>query len=245
MTRRWIFLIGIVVLSSGCATMQTMALRSGQTALNTSSQSIVLISVEVSRLDESRYQPVPTVLLVTDLNPAARNQLIRFQLNRKDDVAQVDGRSTYLTSLALPQGRYRFDGIAGMAAAFPFVGNFFVPVVTEFVVKRDSVRYAGHVVATLSKRREGEFRAGQVIPLIDQSATGMSTHSWNVVIDDRHDIDIAKFRERVPALVGVEITVDPFPPWDHAAAQRRWEGQAESEKSPPKESISDSDDPAH
>ncbi|MFZ2235035.1 MAG: hypothetical protein WAV67_01530 [Dokdonella sp.] len=232
--KTWVFLVGFVALSSGCATMQTMALKNGQTALNSASQSIVLMSVEVSRPDESRYEPVPTVLLVTDLNPGAKNQLIRFQLNKKNDVAQVDGRSAYLTSLALPPGRYRFAGIAGMAAAFPFIGNFFVPVVTVFEVKRDSVRYAGHVVATLSERREGEFRAGLVIPLIDQSATGMSTHSWNVVIDDRHELDIAKFRQRVSALVGVNIEVEVFPPWDRAAAQRRWEGQPGSDESPPK-----------
>ena len=124
-----------------------------------------------------------------------------------------------------------------MAAAFPFVGQFFIPVIADFEVRPDAVSYAGHLKAVMRDRREGEFRAGSVIPLIDQSATGMISHSWDVVIDDRSGSDLALFKDHIPALAAVNITVDPLPPWDRAAAQHRWDGQAE--KDPP-ENPSDS-----
>ena len=100
-------------------------------------------------------------------------------------------------------------------------------MVADFEVKPDSVSYLGHLKAIMRQRREGEFRAGSVIPLIDQSATGMISHSWDVVIDDQSAKDLANFRKHVPALESVDIQVEPLPPWDRAAAQRRWDGQAE------------------
>ena len=238
--KRWILSIGVVALLSGCVNIQTMALKKGQAQLSTATQSVVLMTVEVSRTDESRYQPVPTIVWVTDLNAQPKSRPMRFQLNRKDDAIQMGEHLVYLTSLALTPGRYQLEAISGIAAAFPFVGNFSIPILADFVVKKDSVRYAGHVGATLRERREGEFRAGLVIPLIDQAATGMSTHSWDVVFADRSDQDIAKFGEHVPALITAEIDVDAFPPWDRAAAQRRWDGQAQPEPATSKESASGS-----
>lgn len=237
---RWILSMGVIALLSGCVNIQTMALKKGQGQLSTATQSVVLMTVEVSRTDDSRYQPVPTIVWVTDLNSQPKSRPMRFQLNRKDDAVQMDGRLVYLTSLALTPGRYQLEGISGIAAAFPFVGYFSIPILADFVVKKDSVRYAGRVGATLRERREGEFRAGLVVPLIDQAATGMSTHSWDVAIDDRSDRDIAKFEEHVPALLSAEIEVDAFPPWDRAAAQRHWDGHAQSEPATSKEPASSS-----
>ena len=237
---RWILSVGVVALLSGCVNIQTMAVKKGQGQLSTATQSVVLMTVEVPRTDESRYQPVPTIVWVTDLDSQSKNRSMRFQLNRKDDAVQMDGSLVYLTSLALIPGRYQLEAISGIAAAFPFIGNFSIPILADFVVKKDSVRYVGHVGATLRERREGEFRAGLALPLIDQAATGMSTHSWDVVIDDRSDQDIAKFAEHAPALISAEIEVDAFPPWDRAAAQRRWDGHAQPEQATSKESASGS-----
>lgn len=235
--KRWILAVGVVVLFSGCVNIQTMALKKGQGALSTATHSIVLMTVEVSRADESRYQPTPTIIWVTDRNSGAKDQSLRFQLYKKGDMVELDGRSTYLTSLALTPGRYQLEGISGIAAAFPFVGQFFIPILADFVVKPESIRYAGHLSATMRERREGEFRAGSVIPLIDQSATGMINHSWEVVIDDRSGQDIETFREHVPALIGLDIDDEAFPAWDRAAAQRRWDGKAEPEPEPEPESA--------
>ncbi len=214
---------------SGCVNIQTMALQKGQGAINTATKSVVLMTIDVSRADKSRYQPVPTIIWVTDLNWGAKESSLKFQLNRKTGTTETNGQLEYLASLALSPGRYHFEGISGIAAAFPFVGNFFIPVVSDFEVKPDSVSYLGHLKAIMRPRREGEFRAGSVIPLIDQAASGMISHSWDIAIDDQSAADLASFRKHVPALESLEVHVEPMPPWDRAAAQLRWDGQSEQE----------------
>jgi hypothetical protein len=227
---RWAAAILAFATLSGCVNVQTMALKKGQGDLSTATKSVVLMAVEVSRSDESRYQPLPSILWVTDLNWEAREQTLRFQMTRKSDTTDVDGRTVYLTSIALSPGRYHFEGISGVAAAFPFVGQFFIPIVADFEVKPTRVSYVGHLKAVMRPRLEGEFRAGSSIPLIDQSATGMISHSWDVSIDNQSDGDLAMFRGQVPALAGISIDIDPLPAWDRAAAQRRWDGQEGDEK---------------
>lgn len=229
MKKRWFLAVGVVAMFSGCVNIQTMALQKGQGAISTTTKSVVLMAIEVSRADESRYQPVPAIVWITDLNWGARESSQRFQLNRKTGTTEIEGRTEYLASLALSPGRYHFEGISGIAAAFPFIGQFFVPVVADFEVKPDRVSYLGHLKAIMRPRREGEFRAGSMVPLIDQSATGMVSHSWDIVIDDQSVADLASFRKHVPALESLEIHVEPLPPWDRAAAQQRWDGQSEPE----------------
>jgi hypothetical protein len=112
-----------------------------------------------------------------------------------------------------------------MANAFPFVGRFFIPLLTDFEVTPRSVIYLGHVGATLRERGEGEFRAGPVIPLIDQAATGMIGNTWDVEIADRYDADMAVFRNRVPALGDLAVENHPLPAWSRDAAQRLWDGE--------------------
>jgi hypothetical protein len=136
----------------------------------------------------------------------------------------VEGHAVYYISMALSEGRHRIDGVSGVANAFPFVGRFYIPVLAEFEVAPNSVTYLGHLGATLRERREGEFRAGPVIPLIDQAATGMIGHAWDVEITNRYDADMAVFRERIPALGDLSVLNEGLPAWDRKAAQRLWDG---------------------
>ena len=134
-----------IALCSGCANYQTMALKKGQGAISTTTKSVVLLTIEVSRPDGSRYQPNPAIVLVTEKQADDRDQATLFRFSRNDDQVQLDGHAVYLTSMALSPGHYRIDGISGIANAFPFIGQFFIPVLAEFEVKPQSVSYLGHV----------------------------------------------------------------------------------------------------
>lgn len=227
--RPWILAVLVTVLFSGCANYQTMALKKGQGAISTTTASVVLLTVEVSRPDGSRYQPNPAIILVSAIQADDRDQATLFRFSRRDDLVQVDGHAVYLSSMALAPGHYRIDGISGVANAFPFIGQFFIPVLAEFDVRPQSVSYLGHIEAIMRERREGEFRAGSTIPLIDQAATGMISHTWDVAIENRYDADMATFRERIPALVELSVQSEPLPAWDRAAAQRLWDGVSKPE----------------
>ncbi|MEO6688239.1 MAG: hypothetical protein ABIS07_01290, partial [Dokdonella sp.] len=108
----------------------------------------------------------------------------------------------------------------GSAAAFPFVGSFLVPLFMDFMVPAHAVTYVGHVKARLRPRQEGEFRAGPMIPLIDQAATGMSTGTFDVVVSDSSVEDISRFRTMFPALGDTPVANAPLPAFDRPRVQR-------------------------
>ena len=222
---RWILTVVAIVAFGGCANIQPMALKTGQDRLDTAMHSVVLLTLEVQRNDGSRYQPIPSLVLVSQRETGPREQAQLYRFTKKYDAAEVEGHAVYYISIALPEGPYRIDGISGIAAAFPFVGKFYVPVLAEFEVASNSVTYLGHLDATLRERREGEFRAGPVIPLIDQAATGMIGHTWEVTIDNRYEADMAVFRERIPVFGNLSVQDAALPPWDRSAAQRLWDGE--------------------
>jgi hypothetical protein len=65
---------------------------------------------------------------------------------------------------------------------FPFHGFFFAPLHEDLDVEPNSVVYLGQVDATAVERKDGELRAGPVIPLIDQAATGFSGGTWDISV---------------------------------------------------------------
>nr|HPH60962.1 serine/threonine-protein kinase [Candidatus Syntrophosphaera sp.] len=140
----------------------------GRLPFSTETESDFLIEKEIVErpLPHPReHYPYMSDLIVDLMNAmTAKEPSLRFQLNKKTAAVESNGRQLYLASLALSPGRYHLEGISGIAAAFPFVGNFFIPVVADFEVEEDSVSYFGHVAAIMRERREGEFRAGAVIP---------------------------------------------------------------------------------
>ena len=69
-------------------------------------------------------------------------------------------------------------------------------------------------------KRDGEFRAGPLIPLLDQAATGVSTGTFDVVLDDASATDIALFRSMFPALGEMPIETTLLTPFDRARVER-------------------------
>jgi hypothetical protein len=104
------------------------------------------------------------------------------------------------------------------------IGCFIVPISSDLKVKPGSVVYVGRVSATLRKRREGEFRAGSLLPLIDQAVAGMSGSTWDVTIDNRAEKDIASFRATYPALRNVNIEIATLTAFHRVAVQHSWDG---------------------
>lgn len=106
---------------------------------------------------------------------------------------------------------------------FPVVGQFWTPLHEPLDVKAGSaVYYLGHVEARVRERQGDEFRAGTLIPLIDQLAVGASGGTWDVAITDSFDVDEAVFRSRFAALKDVDIQKAILPPFDRAKAQAWW-----------------------
>ncbi|MDA8328253.1 MAG: hypothetical protein M0Z83_04695 [Betaproteobacteria bacterium] len=223
-------LVALVVIScallTGCATVNPMAINNKSAKVDTTSKSLVLMTIDISRAEKSRYEPKPFVIKFSKLHAQGKDDQQNFRINEDDDSVDEGDHTIYLVRMALAPGQYTLDDIWGNAKAFPFVGMFSVPLFLNLTVKPNSITYVGRVVATLRPRQGDEFSAGGLFPLIDQSVTGLSTGTWDVAIDDMSQKDITLFRSNYPVLTGVSIENTLLPPFDRAAVQRLLVGTA-------------------
>lgn len=211
---------------TGCATVNPVAFDKQTKAIDTRDKSIVLMTVVVSRPDKSRFEPVPYVVHVEKPGAQSKEDRQNFKIDKDTDATRANGQEVYLLRLALVAGEYRLVDVFGMARAFPVNGMFTVPLVANLKVKPNSVTYIGRVTAKLRKRAGGEFRAGPVIPLLDQAIAGMSGGTWDIAIENLADQDVGLFRAAYPVLNNVNIDTAALAPFDRAAAQRWWEGES-------------------
>lgn len=209
---------------AGCATVNPMAFDKSAATVDTSTKSVVLMTIDVSRPDDSRYVPNPFVVKLEKPGAQTKADRQNFTFNKDDAVVEA-GRTVYFARMALEPGQYKLGDITGNANAFPIVSQFMVPLLLDLQVQPNSITYIGRVSATLRPRQDGEFRAGPLVPLIDQAVSGMSSGTWDVTVGDRSQTDVATFRANYPALARAPIEVAPLPPFDRAAVQRWWDGQ--------------------
>lgn len=114
------------------------------------------------------------------------------------------------------------SSLSSTAVRIYSTGIFVAPLHSELEAKGPGVFYLGHVNATVRERKEGEFRAGSITPLLDQALVGASDGTFDVEITDKWAVDEAAFRSRFPSLKGVTIEKAVLPPFDRAKAQQRW-----------------------
>lgn len=215
----------------GCATVNHMAFDKNASSVDVSKKAVVLVAIEVKRLDDSRFQPVPFVVNVEKPNAQNKQDRQNFKMDKDEDVfVSQDGRNLFLARMALEPGQYRLMAVTGFARAFPINGMFQVPLLADFNVQPGSINYLGRVSATLRSRKPGEFRAGPLLPLIDQSVAAMSTSTWDVTIENRADVDVPLYQKTFKALTSASIATAPLPPFDRAAAQRWWDHNSAQEK---------------
>ncbi len=214
-------LLGLVaVFLMGCAA--PMALDKNTTELDLKEKSVVLLTVDIDRQEASRYHPRGSLITVY-AEGEDRKRLV-FDIKGEKPV-QVGDRKLAVVSLPLAAGKYRIHSIMGLAKAFPFTGTFFIPLRTEITVEPGVVVYGGRVSAMLRPRVANEFRAGPVIPLIDQAATGMADGTWDVSIRGEAAKDLPVLRSVLPVLQKHEIKVSPWPAFDRKKVQAQYDAE--------------------
>ncbi len=223
--KRWLASVIVMTTLSGCATVNRMAFDNEATNVDTSTKSVVLMTLDVGRDDGSRFVPEPRAVKLERPNAQTKEERQNFKLDEGDDSIEENGHHVFLLRMALAPGPYTLVEVYGRASAFPTNGIFVAPVLAKLDVAPHSITYVGRVTARLRPRTDGEFRAGPLIPLIDQAIVGMSTGTWDVTIEDRSDRDIALFRENFPVLSTATIERRALPPFDRALVQRRWDGE--------------------
>jgi len=213
----------IVTLVSGCAATSSMPFAESDVEPE-SSKPLYLMTVVVKNTYMERYQPRILNIVLTKDAGAGKTEDLVFLMDKKGIIRAADKKSS--TSLVRLRGGDSFNMVKGMlanASAFPVSGYYFVPLYAQLESDAPGIYYLGAVQATIRERKENEFRAGPVIPLIDQAVTGASTGTFDIDIVDLYDQDVALFRATFPALGNVTIIKKVLPQWDRVRAQTEWE----------------------
>lgn len=239
-TARFLIAIAAISLFSGCATVHEMGVDRKTTTLNLDGKALVLMSLEVSNEYKPDYQPQ---ILVTHVEtPDAQSTEDRHNFKTDLDGTITSGGGTrYLLRMELPPGKYVVRGATGMYRSLFLNASCLLPIHTDIEVSANTVTYLGRVSAVMRERKEGEFRSGPVIPLIDQGVTGFSASTFDVVISDKSEEDLKRYRMLFPALANTEIGIAIAPSFDRERAQAWWESNGESESLAVKD---DSEEPA-
>lgn len=214
----------LAIFLTGCAGGVKMPLQD-DAPLSTTAKPVLLTSIDIKNKYKERYQP--QILFVHVFRVAdGKEELIPFQMDSKGlhwGEEDEDPLKHYVR-FELDPGEYRLQGAFAQARAFPVVAFFYVPMHMQFkVTPEPKVTYLGAIEATVRERQGNEFRAGSVVPLIDQSVAGASGGTFEVAVADKYDADVKTFKKLFPAIQNVEINKSLLPAFDRQKAQTWWE----------------------
>ena len=124
------------------------------------------------------------------------------------DIGQSD-RVLHWLAVYLPAGYYKIERITGSASAILMDAEFDFPTTLNFNLPARSVSYAGTIALSLRELNPdiGEVRAGSILPLISQTASGFGKGTFDLALDSSQD-DLRQFRLRKRALANAEIVTD-------------------------------------
>jgi hypothetical protein len=199
---------------SGCASMKPMALSKETQAIDLTQESVAVMTVRVGNTYKTGYQPRLRYVAVRSEEGEKKNTAFQIGELLSRDESETNQFEEAVVSFSLPPGKYqlRTVGVASQSLLTP--GSGMVPVFTRFEVKPQQVVYLGRIEAVRRERKDdGELRAGIVIPLIDQAVSGYSGGTFDVVIRDSYEKDVATLRTLYPALQKVQVTKAVLPKW--------------------------------
>lgn len=115
-------------------------------------------------------------------------------------------RQDFIVSMTLDAGPYRLGQITGIAGDdISLVGHSNAQSGLGFQVPNAGVTYLGHLSLVFRERKEGEPRAGPMLPLVDQLTTGLYESTMEVSVTDGEARDLDAIRKTYPFLQDLHI----------------------------------------
>ena len=204
-------LIAIIFLGllSGCANIKKMPLQENTSSIDLSKQTILVGKLNISNENAKAWQPnLARMVLLKD-----GKSVVFTKPTLVSKVPKV-GRE-FLFSLASEPGASTLTLIGFLSSSLLINGSGELKFNQELTFPENGIAYIGNIDAKIVKRKEGEPRAGILIPLIDQSVTGFSTGTFVVDITDNFDEDIKLILQKYPYLKDQEITKMILPDWEY------------------------------
>jgi hypothetical protein len=209
----------------GCATPKAMPYKDNSQPLVEAPKSVYLLTVKLENGNRPDYQPDLFIAHVETKNAQGNADCLNFIMDTigTEKAKEKSKGSSYYLRLELAPGEYVIRGFTGMYQSFLLRGSCYAPLHADLNVTKSGTYYLGHLDATIRERKENQFKAGPSIPLIDQAACGFSNGTFDIVISDNEEKDLAKFKELFPQLTKGEIQKAILPAFDREKAQKYWE----------------------
>ena len=188
----------IVLIASLTGCFTKMPLRSDQPVGLEPTQSLAVFKMTLKN-EFKNYLLTPDMISL-EAAEVSGGKTYHFTFTKPE--RQISDREVeMLGSFALPPGDYQITKFTGRTdlgfAILPVFGQFDPTFERSFSIGANDSVYLGHVIARLVERKsEDEERAGPIIPVLDQAATGMSngTFKFEVLDDFQKDIEYIKVR---------------------------------------------------
>lgn len=209
----------------GCASRLPVAIDSGSERLDLGDQSLLLLMVDISRAEKSRFIPVPDYLLLDLIGADGKPSAKMLPLDGDGYLYPDDEHALYAFRFKVPAGDVRLKGITGRAKAFPITGFFVLPIGMTVHATKGTTTYIGRLDAKLRPRADQEYRAGAVIPLIDQAITGLSSGTFDVQIKDMSSEDLKLLRSAYPVIATTPIETRISPVISREILDQMWRGE--------------------
>jgi hypothetical protein len=219
----------MLALLSGCATVHQMAVTKETKKLDLKDKALLLMSLELNHEYKPDYQPKVTVVHLETRDADSKADRHNYVPDIDGTIPTPDG-SRYLLRMEIDPGQYVLRGASGMYHSLFLLGSCMMPIHADIQAKPNTVTYLGRARGVTRARQDGEFRAGPLIPLVDQAVTGFAKSTFDVELSNHMEEDLKAYRMIFPALSDADIQVDTLPPFDRARAQAWWEGDGKSDK---------------
>lgn len=212
-----LFLLSLALFLSGCATVEKAAFDHTTETLAFSEKSYVVMNLTMDHAVKPKYHP-NNVMIVHVERPKVSNKSDRINLLlKKADLTNDKGNPAQgVVRGSLAPGEYLIKGITATSMRFPIVGTFNFLMNTPFTVKENEVVYLGDMTVTTRKREEGEFRAGALIPLLDQAVSGIAGSTADVSVIDGGEIAINRLKNAFPVLNSHQIETRLVPSFNRS-----------------------------
>lgn len=218
--RKGVLACGItgLMLLSGCATVNQMALKQGDKTLDLNGKGLALMSLTVANHYKPDYQPKVFVVQVETPHAKSKKDRQNFKIDADGTIVTTHG-PRYLARMALTPGHYIIRGAMCMYKSLFITAFCEMPIQEDIDIKANQVSYLGRVAGTIRKSHGDELHAGSALPLIDQAVTGFSSGTFDVKISDRRKEDMKLFRKFFPALDNTPIQMAIMAPFDRERAK--------------------------
>lgn len=211
----WIMVAVVLLFLQGCVSVQPPAFDRGTGQIDTTEKSVFMLDVAFHNAYKEKYQAENLTLKLVKKSSSGKGQDLYFEVRPPLVNSENDHRYGLING-ELEPGEYLIDGITGNSTSLLIFGTFKIPVVESVVIPENSIVYLGEVTAINRERKDGEFRSGLVVPLIDQAVAGFSGGTMDIEIANDLASREADLKNEYPALKDKDITPILLSPFDRS-----------------------------